>query len=190
MQASYYWALVTFVAIILLVLLRTLQLKKQGIDAIEFGKKDKSDFILPPFALCYVYLLVANAFHLPTLPKQLLFHSTTLSHVGVFVCVLAVALFAWTLLSFKKSFRVGLAENTVQGLVTTGAFAISRNPIYVCFALMLLGQFLIYSAWLFLIFLLAGMVRFHKQVLKEEIFLKEQYKSVYDDYCRKVKRYL
>ena len=94
------------------------------------------------------------------------------------------------MISFKKSFRVGLVENTEQGLITNEAFAISRNPIYVSFALMLIGQFLIFSSWIFLIYIILGIVTFHKQVLKEEEFLKIQYGKEFSTYCKKTRRYL
>lgn len=156
----------------------------------EFGGKDRKDFLIPPFALFYLYLLTANAFRLPTIPGQQLFQSELTGWVGVCFCLLAIVMFIWTLISFKKSFRVGLAENTVQGLVTTGAFAFSRNPIYVCFAIMLIGQFLIYPSWILLIYIFVGVTVFHRQVLKEEKFLTQQYGKEFEDYRRKVGRYL
>ncbi len=165
-------------------------LKKDGIDAIEFGTKDKKDFIIPPFALFYLYLITANALSLPTIPRQKLFTSELMAWIGVIVCLVSIILFVWTLISFKKSFRVGLVDNTGQGLITTGAFAISRNPLYVCFAMMLVGQFLIFPSWILLIYIFLGMLTFHRQVLKEERFLKEQYGQQFADYCKKVPRYL
>jgi len=188
MQA--YIGVITIVLFIILVLYRVNSLKKQGIEAMEFGKKDKKDFLIPPFALFYFYLITANAFHLPTIPGQELFHRKAISWIGVLTCLLALLLFVWTLISFRKSFRVGLVENTAQGLITTGAFAISRNPIYVSFAIMLIGQFLIYPSWILLIYIFAGMLTFHRQVLKEEKFLKGQYGDEFASYCRKVRRYL
>lgn len=185
-----YFGVITIVLFIVLVLIRTYRLKKQGIEAMEFGKKDKKDFLILPFALFYFYLLIANAFNLPTIPQQDLFQLEMLSWIGVLTCLLALLFFLWTLISFRKSFRVGLVENTAEGIITTGSFAISRNPIYVSFAIMLLGQFLIYPSWILLIYIFVGMHTFHRQVLKEEKFLKEQYGKEFNAYCRKVRRYL
>ncbi len=188
MQA--YFGLLTISLFIMLVIIRTQSLKKQGIEAMEFGKKDKKDLIIPPFAILYLYLVTANAFNLPTIPGQELFNLEEVSWIGVLTCLFALLFFLWTLISFKKSFRVGLVENTAQGLITTGAFAISRNPIYVSFAIMLIGQFLIYPSWILLVYTFAGVATFHRQVLKEEKFLKEQYGKEFDAYCKKVGRYL
>ena len=50
----------------------------------------------------------------------------------------------YSLVSFGKSFRVGIDEEHPGSLVTTGAFAISRNPIYTSFGAILIGIFLIF----------------------------------------------
>ena len=184
-----YLGLIIIALFILIVLKRKNDLKKEGIEAMEFGKKDKKDFLILPFALFYFYLLVANAFNLPTFQGQELFEEITISSTGVFVCMLALMLFIWTMISFKKSFRVGLVDNTNQGLITNGAFALSRNPIYLSFAMMLLGQFLIYPNWILLVYLLIAFFTFHRQVLKEEIFLEEQYGEEFNLYRKKVRRY-
>jgi len=175
---------------ILTVLFRSINLKKQGIQAVEFGEKDKKDLIIPPFAFLYFYLLVAYTFHLPTIPYQQLFYSELIAWIGVSLCISAFLFFIWTLISFKTSFRVGLVDNTAQGLITSGAFAISRNPIYVSFAILLAGQFLIYPSWILLLYLPAAVFTFHRQVIREEVFLKEQYGKEFEGYCKKVRRYL
>jgi protein-S-isoprenylcysteine O-methyltransferase Ste14 len=185
-----YFAAASLILFLVLVIIRILMLKKMGIEAVEFGKKDKKDFLIPPFALFYFYLITANAFDLPTVPGQVLFNLEVISWIGVVVCGIGMLFFVWALRSFKKSFRVGLAENTSQGLVTTGAFAVSRNPIYVAFAMTMIGQFLVFSSWILLIYIVAAILLFHRQVLREEKFLKEQYGNEYAEYHKRVKRYL
>ena len=75
-------------------------------------------------------------------------------------------------------------------LITSGVFAFSRNPIYVAFAFILLGQFLIFPNWILLIYLGAGIWLFHRQVLREEDYLKKHYGQEYLEYSRHVRRYL
>jgi len=188
MQA--YFGIIAITLLIGLVFIRTRNLKKQGIEAVEFGKKDKKDFFILPFALFYFYLIIANAFNLPTIKGRELFQSEMLSWVGVLICLIAIVFFLWSMISFRKSFRVGLVDNTAQGLITTGAFAVSRNPIYVSFAMMLIGEFLIYPVWILLLYIFIGVSAFHRQVLKEERFLTEQYGEEFKAYCKKVRRYL
>lgn len=185
-----YFGVIIIVLFITLVLIRVFGLEKQGIEAMEFGEKDRKDFFIPPFALFYFYLIIAKAFNLPTIGGQELFQSKGLSWVGVSACLIALLFFLWTMISFRKSFRIGLVENTAQGLITTGAFAISRNPTYVSFAIMLIGQFLIYPSWILLLYIFAAMFTFHRQVVKEEKFLTEQYGEEFNAYRKKVRRYL
>jgi protein-S-isoprenylcysteine O-methyltransferase Ste14 len=173
-----------------IVILRNFNLKSQGIDAIEFGKKDKKDFLIIPFAIFYFYIISANAFDYTSVPNQKLFNWENSHWIGIVLCGLALAFFIYTMISFNKSFRVGLVENSEQGLVTKGAFSISRNPIYVSFAIMLIGQFLIFLSWILLIYIFLGISMFHRQILREEKFLEQQYGKAFDIYRNKVRRYL
>lgn len=185
-----YLAVLTIVFMMGAVIIRVLMMKKDGIAAMKFGQLDKTDFLIPPFALFYFYTVFAAAFHLPIVSTQEFFQSEGMAWLGVFCCLSGLALLIWAICSFGKSFRVGIDEDCPDPLVTTGAFAFSRNPIYIAFAIILIGQFLIFSNWILLIYLGAGMWLFHRQVLREEGFLKKYYGKEYSDYCTRVKRYL
>ena len=156
----------------------------------NFGKIDKKDFLIPPFALFYFYLIFANAFHFPTVNTQEFFHSAVIPWFGVISCLAGLLLMLWSLVSFGESFRVGIDTEHPDKLITTGVFAFSRNPIYVAFAFILLGQFLIFPNWILLIYLGAGILLFHRQVLLEENYLKKHYGKEYLEYCAQVRRYL
>jgi protein-S-isoprenylcysteine O-methyltransferase Ste14 len=185
-----YLAVLTIVLMLGLVLTRVRLLKKRGIEAMHFGKIDKTDFFIPPFALFYFYMVLAAAFGLPTVSRQEFFPSEAVAWVGVFSCVVGLSFLVWSLISFGRSFRVGIDTEHPDKLVTTGIFAFSRNPIYVAFALILLGQFLIFSNWILLIYLVAAVWLFHRQVLREEEFLKKHYGEEFMSYCQRVRRYL
>ena len=45
-----YFAALTIVLLMGLVLGRVAMLRRQGVRAMNFGKQDKTDFIIPPFA--------------------------------------------------------------------------------------------------------------------------------------------
>ena len=172
------------------VLTRVFIMKTKGVDAMQFGRIDKTDYFIPPFALFYFYLVFAAAFGWPAPSTRELFDSEALRWVGVALCVAALTLLAWSLVSFGQSFRVGIDTERPDKLITTGIFAFSRNPIYVGFALILLGQFLISSSWLLLAYLLAGYWLFHRQVLREEQFLSNYYGDSFENYRQRVRRYL
>lgn len=178
-----------FLMLIVLVITRVQILKKVGIEAMLFGKMDKKDFIIPPLVLLFIYLFIANVWGLPG-SGGYLFSSDIVAWVGVGCGVLSVALFAWALVSFGKSFRVGIDEDSPGSLVTTGAFALSRNPIYVAFFLMLLGIFLVLQSWVFLVVLLAVCIAVTRQIILEEKSLEKIYGQEYLDYCARVRRFL
>jgi protein-S-isoprenylcysteine O-methyltransferase Ste14 len=185
-----YIAAAALLILITTVTTRVLLLKRQGIQAMKFGELDKKDFFIPPFAFFYFYLVFANAFNWPSVIKQQIFYSEIVAWVGVFFCVAAIALIFYSLISFRKSFRVGIDVNVKQELITTGAFAFSRNPMYVAFALVLWGQFLIFPNWILLVYIIAATWLFNRQVLLEEDFLKQHYGAAYADYCKRVRRYI
>ncbi len=183
-------AALTLVLLAALVVTRVLLMRRAGISAMQFGKIDKKDFLIPPFALFYFYMVFAAAFHLPAVSTQEFLHSEIVSWLGVLLCLAGLILFLLSLISFGHSFRVGIDTDHAGQLVTTGVFAFSRNPIYAALGLVLLGQFLVFPNWILLIYLGGAAWLIHRQVLREEEFLKQYYGQAYLEYCRRVRRYL
>jgi protein-S-isoprenylcysteine O-methyltransferase Ste14 len=185
-----YFAALAVVLLLAMVLTRAWLMKRQGITAFHFGSIDKTDFLIPSFALFYFYMAFAAAWHFPIPSRQQFFQSGTLAWAGVVVCLVGLILLLLSLVSFGKSFRVGIDQDQPDELVTTGIFGFSRNPIYVAFWIFLLGQFLVFSNWILLIYLAAATWLFNRQVLREEEFMRNRYGQPYLDYCRRVRRYL
>jgi protein-S-isoprenylcysteine O-methyltransferase Ste14 len=173
-----------------MVLTRVILMRRTGTRALHFGNLDKTDFLIPPFALFYFYTIFAAAFNLPLVSTQEFFQSEVLAWVGVALCFAGLILLLLSLVSFGQSFRVGIDVDRPDKLVTTGIFAFSRNPIYIGFACVLLGQFLVFPNWILLIYLVAGIWLFHRQVLHEEAFLRKHYGQEYVAYSKRVRRYL
>jgi len=185
-----YFGALTLLLFIGMVLVRVLLLRRAGIKAMHFGKIDKTDFLILPFVLFYFYVVFAAAFDLPSVSRQEFFQSRMVSGLGVLLCIVGLSLMILSLVSFGKSFRVGIDTEHPDKLVTTGIFAVSRNPVYVAFGLVLIGQFLLFPNWILLIYMIAAGWLFHRQVLREEQYLREHYGAQYGDYCRRVRRYL
>jgi len=82
-----YLRVLTIVLLLGMVLTRISVLRRQGIKAMKFGKIDKTDFLIPPFALFYFYVLFAEAFHWPTVTTNQFFHSEIISWTGVLFCL-------------------------------------------------------------------------------------------------------
>jgi protein-S-isoprenylcysteine O-methyltransferase Ste14 len=144
----------------------------------KFGDIDKTDFFIPPFALFYFYVVLAAAFNWPTVNTQEFFHSEIISWTGVLFCFAGLLLLLWSVVSFRQSFRVGIDADHPDRLITDGVFAFSRNPIYVAFAILLIGEFFILPNWITLIYIAAATWLFHRQVLREEDYLRRHYRTM------------
>jgi protein-S-isoprenylcysteine O-methyltransferase Ste14 len=185
-----YLGALAIVLLLAMVLSRVWLLKQQGISAMKFGEIDKTDFLIPPIMLFYFYLVFAAAFGWPSVVRRPLFYSAPVAWLGVSACAAGLLLLLWSLISFKQSFRIGIDTDRPDTLITSGIFAFSRNPIYVAFALILIGEFLIFPNWVFLAYIAGSMLLVHRQVLREEDYLKAHYGREYLDYCNRVRRYL
>jgi protein-S-isoprenylcysteine O-methyltransferase Ste14 len=185
-----YLGALTIVLLLGTVLTRVFLLKRRGIKAMKFGNIDKTDFLIPPFAFFYFYVLFAAAFDWPSVSTRQFFHSEPVAWVGVLFCLAGLSLLLWSLISFRQSFRIGIDTDHPDELIVDGVFAFSGNPIYVAFAMVLIGEFLIFPNWTSLICLVAATGLMHRQVLREEKYLKGHYGEAYEQYCRRVRRYL
>ncbi len=172
------------------VLTRLFLLRARGIEAMKFGDIDKTDFLIPPFALFYFYLIFANAFGWPTVIRGQLWNVPWLAWIGDVLCAAGLLVIVLSLVSFGTSFRVGIDTEHPDRLVTSGIFALTRNPMYVAFGSVLMGEFLILPNWILLIYPLAGFALFHRQVMREEDFLRRHYGAEYQAYAQRVPRYL
>jgi len=75
-------------------------------------------------------------------------------------------------------------------LVTSGPYAVSRNPMYLGWALLHLGAGVAAcSSWILVAFPV-GAEWVHRQILREERQLGERFPAEYGRYCGEVPRYL
>lgn len=105
-----FFGLVLLISIVVLTIVRTLMLNKQGIKVMELGKQDRKDFLIPPFAFFYFYLILANAFGLPAIPNQELFHNEVVTWLGGGRVFCGSNTFCWALFSFKKVLELVLSR--------------------------------------------------------------------------------
>lgn len=175
-----------------LVVGRVLMLRRRGVRAFVFGETSRSDYLLVPMFPLLAYTVLAGAFGLP-MPRALIqpfWNSVLTGWAGLLLCAAALIGLYLTLRAFGDSFRVGIDEKKPDKLVTTGMFALSRNPVYVCFLLFFLGMLLLYPNIVIAAVLVLFALAIHRQVLREEAFLRSHYGGEYGEYCKKVRRYL
>jgi protein-S-isoprenylcysteine O-methyltransferase Ste14 len=185
-----YSAALTVVLLFGMVVIRVFGLRRRDIKALHFGNLDKKDFLIPPFVMFYFYQILAAAFNWPAVKAQVIFQSEIAAWLGVILCLAGIIILGLSLAAFGTSFRIGIDIDHPDKLITGGVFALSRNPLYVAFWIVLLGQFLINPNWITLVYLATASWLFHRQVLREETYLAEHYGNEFAEYCRRVKRYL
>lgn len=118
--------------------------------------------------------------------------SAVLSSAGVALLAVGLGINAWPKLLFR---RAGTSVNPIQltlssALITDGPYRFSRNPMYLGYALALLG----WSAWLTqpwgllaVVFFVAYITRL--QILPEERHLSSRFPAQYAVYSREVRRW-
>lgn len=89
-----------------------------------------------------------------------------------------------------SSWRIGIDGGTRPPLVTTGLFAISRNPIFLGMRVSLLGLFLVLPNALSLAILAAGEILIQVQVRLEEQHLSTVHDAEFQRYRASVRRWL
>ena len=119
-----------------------------------------------------------------------LINSPAAKFIGVGLITFGLIFFVLAFVSFGDSWRVGFDLKTPGSLVTTGLFAVSRNPIYVFMDLWFLGIFLINGTLIFLVFAALAFAAIHWQILQEETFLLNLYGQPYRDYVGRTGRYV
>lgn len=171
---------------------KAMALRRKGKRAVALGDTHHTGFLLLPFVLFFVYAMLSAFFNLPfpVVLQKAFWQNDLLNLLAVMICTVSLIWLGITLKVFRHSFRVGIDEQTKDQLITTGTFSFSRNPVFVAFMVFFLGLFLAYPNIITLALLVFSMIMIHRQILREEKFLKSHYGKEYEDYCSRVRRYL
>lgn len=185
-------AFILLLAFFTLLFIKTVTLRRKGVKAIVFGQTHKSDFLLLSIFVVFIYTVLSFCFNwpYPAIPARPLFNIGGLQWAGAILAAGALVWFGLSLYSFGQSFRVGIDTHNPDKLVTSGMFAISRNPIYVAFWAYFMGLFLIRPNIVMLALWVCVVIFTHRQVLREEAFLQAHYGAEYEAYAHRVRRYL
>jgi protein-S-isoprenylcysteine O-methyltransferase Ste14 len=111
--------------------------------------------------------------------------------LGILLVAIAVAVELATALTFRRHKTTILPHRPASALITTGPFALSRNPIYTANTMLLAGAGLIFGiAWLLPAAALAAILTHHLAVLREEKHLEAKFGNAWTAYARKTPRWL
>lgn len=107
--------------------------------------------------------------------------------------LLLLVSFVWLLIAqaqMGNSWRIGIDSKTQTALVSSGLFAVSRNPIFLAMRVNLLGLFFVLPTGVTLAVLVAGELLMQIQVRLEESHLATLHGEQYIQYRARVRRWL
>lgn len=111
--------------------------------------------------------------------------------LGVGLLFIAAVLFAAALLEFRKAKTTVIPGQKPSALITSGIFAVTRNPIYVADVLVLFGLSMIWGSvvGLALTPVFASLLQ-KRFILGEEARLRAAFPHAYDSYAAATRRWL
>ena len=178
---------------------RTVLLYRKGIKVWVIGTSTKKiseiileKILLPSSLLISFVFIILTALHinLPAIISNYLIKIIWIKYIGISFCYSGLIIFLLALISFGKSWRIGIDENNSNELVTNGMFKYSRNPIFLFMDLYFIGIMLIYPNIVFILLALFTIIGIHLQILREEEFLAKKFGKKYIEYKNKTRRYI
>jgi protein-S-isoprenylcysteine O-methyltransferase Ste14 len=123
---------------------------------------------------------------LPFLPANL-----PAGSLGAMVFVLALALFAWAIVTMSRAGSNVPTNRPTTTIVESGPYRFTRNPIYVAMFVALIGLAVAFdSLWLFITLVPFALVIRYGVVAREEAYLERKFGDVYRAYQSRVRRWV
>lgn len=143
--------------------------------------------IIAPPVLIYLLTVIEGFFIHHFFPLYLFDAGAWLIYLSFFLIIFSVVMATWALISI----RLAKTKKGTDKLLTTGAFQISRNPIYLAmtctyFALCFFSN----SLWLFILYIPLLTLMLWGVILREEALLQEKFAEQYTHYKDSVRRWI
>jgi protein-S-isoprenylcysteine O-methyltransferase Ste14 len=111
--------------------------------------------------------------------------------IGALVFVLALALFAWAIVTITGAGSNVPTNQPTTTIVESGPYRFTRNPIYLGMFLGLIALAIVFdNLWLLLMLLPFALVIRYGVVAREEAYLERTFGEVYRGYRSRVRRWL
>lgn len=175
--------------------LRTLiQLRRTGSSGFHGlgGRPGSAEWIAGVgFTLALLVGAAAPVLALLDLVEPIVALDTTAAHVaGAILAVVGIGLTFYAQVAMGTSWRIGVDHEERTRLVTTGPFALVRNPIFAAMLPTALGLTLLVPSWVAIVGLLGLLVALELQVrVVEEPYLLAVHGEAYSDYAAGVGRF-
>jgi len=111
--------------------------------------------------------------------------------LGIIFCVIAVMLGGWAWLALKRHHTDVRPWKPTTAIVSDGPFALTRNPIYLGFALLQVGIGLWADALAVVLMTIPAVAATNKWIIaREEAYLTRKFGEVYTEYAKQVRRWM
>jgi len=111
--------------------------------------------------------------------------------IGAIVFVVALALFAWAIVTITRAGSNVPGNRPTTTIVASGPYRFTRNPIYLGMFLGLIGLAIAFDTlWLLLMLVPFALVIRYGVVAREEAYLERKFGDVYRGYRARVRRWL
>ena len=185
--------LALLLAYILVLLLTTINVKRQGVNA--RGKDDYyslkakigslSIFLWVIIVISYVVSPNCMDFWITLDPLDNMLSSIA----GMILCIVGGVIGTLGMLTLGDNFRISFPEEGTQ-LITHGIYGIMRNPIVFSIFMMMAGTFLLIPNLLLLFNLIVNIIGFNAKATDEERFLAKRFGNEWIKYTHKTGKYL
>lgn len=138
---------------------------------------------LYPIIFIFYPNIVSNTFPVPFIS------SLPLEIPGILLIVVGCILTTVSLIQLGLSARFYLPKQKTK-LMTSGVYSFCRNPLYVGAHLSFFGIFLLLPSLIYLVGFCLFLINQHFRILQEEEFLIKSFGAEYENYMRRVGRYL
>uniref|UniRef100_A0A7C3J6K5 Isoprenylcysteine carboxylmethyltransferase family protein n=1 Tax=candidate division WOR-3 bacterium TaxID=2052148 RepID=A0A7C3J6K5_UNCW3 len=188
------FSIIFFSLFLLTVISNTIiKIKKEKIKPYNFDLKTndgKLSFLIFVFTDSWIFEVFRNIFFYKDnfLFKDLIpfYFVKTLSS---FIFIFGFIIYIISLFDLNSEWVIGTDSKKVKKLVKSGAYSLTRNPMYIFFIIFYFSVFLLIGSIEMLIFFLSSCIIFYLMILNEEKELEEKFKNEYLDYKSKVKRF-
>jgi protein-S-isoprenylcysteine O-methyltransferase Ste14 len=125
------------------------------------------------------------------MPLQFLPTNLPAGQLGIAVFVLALALFAWAIVTMTRAGSNVPTNRPTTTIVESGPYRFTRNPIYLGMFLGLIGLAIAFdSLWQLMMLVPFALVIHYGVVRHEEAYLDRKFGDVYRGYSSRVRRWL
>lgn len=125
--------------------------------------------------------------------EMISFQIGLLIYLGLLPIVLGLFTAGWSIWNFASTGKGSPAMyvDEPRYLVISGPYKLVRNPMYVGVALVLVGEAIFFESTILIIYTIFWALMFHLQVVyHEEPRLRKKFGSQYDEYLKRVPRWI